>query len=251
MVEEQRYLISDAAKMVAVEAHVLRYWEEELDLAIGRTELGHRYYTRENIETFRNIKELKEKGLQLKAIRVILKGLEEKRREAESAEAVQMEGCQEFVDKQAAQDMQAETRAGADTQVRENVQAADAQAKKNPQIQVDEDSREAADLHGQQKQTKQKEETMLALRDNTQKLQQFEELVAGIVDKVVKENNEKLKEQIESSFSREMDYFVHMQEAREEERYRKLDEAIRAHQKGGKMAAATKEKGRFCRWLRR
>ena len=76
--EEQRYLISDAARMVAVESHVLRYWEEELGLSIGRTELGHRYYTRENIETFRNIKELKEKGLQLKAIKVVLQGLEKK-----------------------------------------------------------------------------------------------------------------------------------------------------------------------------
>lgn len=27
-----RYMISDAAKLVDVEAHVLRYWEEELDL---------------------------------------------------------------------------------------------------------------------------------------------------------------------------------------------------------------------------
>ena len=27
---EVRYMISDAAKLVDVEAHVLRYWEEEL-----------------------------------------------------------------------------------------------------------------------------------------------------------------------------------------------------------------------------
>ena len=35
---EQKFMISDAAKMVAVEAHVLRFWEEELELTIGRTE---------------------------------------------------------------------------------------------------------------------------------------------------------------------------------------------------------------------
>ena len=45
-----RYMISDAAKLVDVEAHVLRYWEEELDLPIGRNEMGHRYYTEENIK---------------------------------------------------------------------------------------------------------------------------------------------------------------------------------------------------------
>jgi len=67
------FLISDAAKKVAVEAHVLRYWEEELDLPIKRNELGHRYYTEEDVKRFQEIKELKERGLQLKAIRVILK----------------------------------------------------------------------------------------------------------------------------------------------------------------------------------
>ena len=72
--EEHRFLISEAARLVAVEAHVLRYWEEELEIPVGRTQLGHRYYTRENIETFQMVKKLKEEGLQLKAIRLVLKG---------------------------------------------------------------------------------------------------------------------------------------------------------------------------------
>lgn len=63
IMDETRYMISDAAKKVAVEAHVLRYWEEELELPIARTELGHRYYTEENIRIFQNIKELKELSL--------------------------------------------------------------------------------------------------------------------------------------------------------------------------------------------
>lgn len=67
------FLISDAAKKVEVEAHVLRYWEEELGLPIKRNELGHRYYTEEDVKRFREIKNLKERGLQLKAIRMILK----------------------------------------------------------------------------------------------------------------------------------------------------------------------------------
>ena len=45
-------LISDAAKRVKVEAHVLRYWEEELGLPIKRNELGHRYYTEEDVKRF-------------------------------------------------------------------------------------------------------------------------------------------------------------------------------------------------------
>jgi DNA-binding transcriptional MerR regulator len=66
-------LISDAAKEVQVESHVLRYWEEELHLPIKRNELGHRYYTTEDVERFKQIKSMKERGLQLKAIKMILK----------------------------------------------------------------------------------------------------------------------------------------------------------------------------------
>lgn len=69
---EKIYLISDAAKQVQVESHVLRYWEEELKLPIKRNEMGHRYYTEEDIARFREIKDLKEQGLQLKAIRNML-----------------------------------------------------------------------------------------------------------------------------------------------------------------------------------
>ena len=65
-------LISEAAKAVEVETHVLRYWEEELELPIKRNELGHRYYTKEDVERFRRIKNLKERGFQLKAIKEIL-----------------------------------------------------------------------------------------------------------------------------------------------------------------------------------
>ena len=40
--EGKRYMISDAAKLIDVETHVLRYWEEELDIQIPRNEMGHR-----------------------------------------------------------------------------------------------------------------------------------------------------------------------------------------------------------------
>lgn len=69
---EKHLLISDAAKYVHVESHVLRYWEEELELPIKRNEQGHRYYTEEDIDRFVQIKSMKERGLQLKAIKMIL-----------------------------------------------------------------------------------------------------------------------------------------------------------------------------------
>lgn len=69
---EKTYLISDAAKRVQVESHVLRYWEEELKLPIRRNEMGHRYYTEDDIRRFQEVRDLKEQGLQLKAIRNVL-----------------------------------------------------------------------------------------------------------------------------------------------------------------------------------
>jgi DNA-binding transcriptional MerR regulator len=69
----EQLFISDAAKKVQVESHVLRYWEEELKLPIKRNEVGHRYYTDADIERFIQIKNMKERGLQLKAIKMILK----------------------------------------------------------------------------------------------------------------------------------------------------------------------------------
>ncbi len=69
---EACYLISDAARKVDAPAHVLRYWEEELEMEIPRNEMGHRYYTDVHIRIFRQVKELKEKGYQLKAIKTAL-----------------------------------------------------------------------------------------------------------------------------------------------------------------------------------
>lgn len=65
-------MISDAADRLEMEAHVLRYWEEELELKVPRNEMGHRYYTEEWLETFRWICMLKKQGYQLRAIKMLL-----------------------------------------------------------------------------------------------------------------------------------------------------------------------------------
>lgn len=63
-----KYLIKEAAKLVDVEPHVLRYWEEELDMRIKRNDMGHRFYDEQDIRILKKIKELKDRGIQLKAI---------------------------------------------------------------------------------------------------------------------------------------------------------------------------------------
>ncbi len=77
MMSETRYIISDAAKMIDVEPHVLRYWEEELEMDIPRNEMGHRYYTDREVRLFTQVRDLKDKGFQLKAIKMILSTVSE------------------------------------------------------------------------------------------------------------------------------------------------------------------------------
>lgn len=85
---EVRYMISEAAKQVHVESHVLRYWEEELDITIGRTEMGHRYYTEDDIQLFRCIKKLKNEGMLLKDLKPLIPKLKETRSKAQANTAL-------------------------------------------------------------------------------------------------------------------------------------------------------------------
>ena len=70
--QQTRFQIKEAAKLVEVESHVLRYWEEELELTIRRNDQGHRYYTKEDISTFQFVKDMKKQGYQLRAIKKII-----------------------------------------------------------------------------------------------------------------------------------------------------------------------------------
>ena len=222
--EERHYLISDAAKMVAVEAHVLRYWEEELDLPIARTELGHRYYTRENIDVFKSVKRLKEEGLQLKAIRVLLQ------------ETAKLEGDQK------------EWKLQYDRIQTKEVEGISGK-KEQDVLPEEEEIKSAVEETEQRQDDPGSSAELVAMQTNAQRLQLFKELVEDVVEKVVKENNDELQKRIEESIAKETDYLLHMQEQREEERFRKLDEANRTHQKNSRYVAAAKEKGRFFRWF--
>lgn len=69
---DRKYTIKEAANEVEVETHVLRYWEDELDMKIKRNEMGHRYYEENDIKLLKKVKELKDRGIQLKAIKELV-----------------------------------------------------------------------------------------------------------------------------------------------------------------------------------
>jgi DNA-binding transcriptional MerR regulator len=175
-VDKVRYMISDAADMVHVETHVLRYWEEELELAIPRNEMGHRYYTRDNIKEFQKIKDLKDQGYQLKAIRMIL----------HSDDLL-------------------------------------------PQTQPQETAMPVpAELSAEER------------------MCQFRELMSDIVGKAIAQNNEELSQSIgkdvQEMVIKEMNYLMREQDAAQEERYRKLDSAIRGNLKKSSLFVHNKKR---------
>lgn len=195
--EKVRYMISDAADMVHVETHVLRYWEEELDLTIPRNEMGHRYYTRENIKEFQRIKDLKDQGYQLKAIRMILHtGKLEEEKPQESM-------------------MQSVTKSEHITKPLENI---------TEQLPI---IRQSATVEN------------VSTLTPEERMCQFRELMSDIVGQAIAQNNEELSQTIGKDVQelvlKEMNYLMREQDQAQEERYRKLDAAIRGSLRKNKI----------------
>lgn len=192
-------MISDAANIVEVESHVLRYWEEELELDIPRNELGHRYYTQENIHDFLRIKELKERGYQLKAIKLILQ--DEKG----------------YMDDAPQPAIRIEKVDGVDI----GEEALKREMAKNEMVHV---TQKTSPLQDEMQREK--------------RMEQFQSMMTEIVRKAIAENNEDLGQevgvQVGNHVIKEMNYLMRTQEEQEEERYRKLDEAIRSMGRHGK-----------------
>jgi DNA-binding transcriptional MerR regulator len=74
--DKQFFKIGEAASLVGVKAHVLRYWEAEIRaLRPLKTRGAHRMYRREDVETFRLVRKLlQEDGLTLAAVKKRLLG---------------------------------------------------------------------------------------------------------------------------------------------------------------------------------
>lgn len=218
--EKVRYMISDAASIVNVESHVLRYWEDELDLNIPRNEMGHRYYTKENIQEFQRIKELKEQGYQLKAIRLIVHN------KFADGEIPDPETVQRIVEQQS------ET---ANNPMK--IHFVEPAAKTG----FSQGGSMAAGVALQQNNVPQ------SVMDNTDKMAQFTELMTQIVGKALAANNQALSKNISEDVGeqviKEMNYLMREREEAEEERFRKLDDAIRSSMK--------RKEGRKSKWKKR
>ena len=88
---EIRYMISDAARQAGWRHMYFEAGKKELDIKVGRTELGHRYYTDKTIYIMKKVKELRDKGFQLKAIKVLIPEIQKKAEEI--TEIAEREKC--------------------------------------------------------------------------------------------------------------------------------------------------------------
>ena len=174
--ENRTYLVTEAEKLTGEKAHVLRYWEDELGMEIHRNSLGHRCYTAQDIQIFLGIRELKKKGLHLKAICELMPKL-----------------VQETAESKAFPAEAAET-------------AIPGKADEVPEVVVD----------------------LLPEREAEQ-----------LADTVMRQEEEERQTEFYRVLGRLLDQMI--QKRRQEERSRRVDEAIRRHQQSRREAAATLE----------
>lgn len=199
--DETHYSISEAGKLVGVESHVLRYWEDELQLNIPRNGKSHRYYTELHIRLFQKIKELKEKGYQLKAIEQVLKKMIEGGGDVNPDEVLEQNAVRALKEGAGAEDFEGESG-----------------------LRI---------IHRQ--------EGALATMTPEEKMEQFQEIMNHIIGNAIQANNEALSDeisrQVNDKMVQELEYMMRISDEKEEERFKMLDETLRAYQKEGKGRA--------------
>lgn len=230
--EEMRYTISDAAKIVKVESHVLRYWEDELALEIPRNEMGHRYYTQREIDVFCQIRALKDRGFQLKAIKDVLEIMFE---EEKNTNIISLDNVRQNFEESGETSKKPE----------EKAQRAEVKVQKSDnKVQKPEEKKTEETVTAEVVEVRQVETSAAASVSPAEKMSHFKYIMDGIVSQALQANNLKLEESIARQVTErllgEMDAIEQEREQREELRFRKLDEAIRGRQRGYQEAAASK-----------
>lgn len=220
-VTKETYLINEVAKEVHVESHVLRYWEEELGIPITRNRQGHRVYTEEDIKRFVRIKNLKDQGLQLKAVKLVLNQLQE----SEDGEEY-MKQENPFAQKQL-------------TKINKNGEMKVIQIKEMKSLDKrDNLSRDRKNESRNELTIRKKDEVGREELEQQEKFARMQYLLQKLIADAVRSNNQvlidELSGQMKENICKEMDYQFRLleeheeereaaREAREEEHYKRID----------------------------
>jgi len=222
---QEYYLIKEAATKVGVESHVLRYWEEELKMDIHRNAMGHRYYTEKDIEVLSRVKDLKERGLQLRAIRDYL----EKRRQQI------LDGTNDLksdVIRVVAEDVPVKTHFEQTVEAEQRKKEQDGKREKPAEKQAGKNEENVEIVPVKQR----------TMTSSEEKMEQFQQIMNRVLANAIKENNELIGktagEHAANAVVTQMQGMTKEQEERAEERYRKLDQTLREIQRARAEAAA-------------
>ena len=222
MEQETIYYISEAAKKVQVESHVLRYWEEELQLPIKRNEMGHRCYTEDDVRRLKEIKALKEQGLQLKAIRTILFRMPADRTEL-------------LPDDQKRDDQIQTGRDRLMEMVKERVED---KVREKEEMLMNRPHKYVVALSGDTEEVTVRQQTDPDEAKNS-KAARLQYLLQHMITEAVRTANQELCEDVKNSILKEMNYQFRKQE---EEHYRRIDEMIRERHKTREKFGVNKKK---------
>lgn len=225
------YYISEASKKVEVEPHVLRYWEDELKLPIERNEMGHRCYKEKDIETLRRIKELKEQGLQLRAIRVVLQGA----------------GQSFYSPERMAERNTVEAAAEEKESIEKSLEDMVMKKAKKYMVTMSKGKETVLEVPEESQELKEYEEPLDEEKEKKAKRLQY--LLQHMVTDAVKNANREMCTEIKESILKELDYQFRQQEERDEERkkmeeehFRKIDEMIGLRRRPGEKFGRKKKK---------
>ncbi|MDE6024692.1 MAG: helix-turn-helix domain-containing protein [Lachnospiraceae bacterium] len=232
------FMIKDATKRLGIEAHVLRYWEEELGLEIKRNSMGHRYYEEKDLRMFSEIKRLRADGVPLKDIK---KSIEKARKKTEN---ISNEGT-------VPEDDNKTVETSKDTHIN------DKSEEKGNLNSDKENTIENAQTENYKEEKNSEISTGSELSTDTQdnivdfKIAQMQTLMNRMVANAFRENKgvltNTIKSEITEDVMKQMDIIMREKEEREEARFRKLDECLRQIQRANEEVAATKSKRLFGR----
>lgn len=201
---QQMYTIKEAARELGVEAHALRYWEEELGLTIGRNAQGRRVYTGENMQMFKDVMAWKEQGLQLKSIKELIHG---------KAADKELSGSRDEL-------------AGHRIIVYRPKEANDLMGAKQPMTEQPMTGQAVVGYDS-------------AAVEKAEKARRLQELLKQFISESIRESNTELLQAMKEGLLKELDYQFRLQEEREIERekvriemedahFKKLDENLRS-----------------------
>lgn len=203
---EKRYIISDASKMLGVESHVLRYWEEELNVMIPRNEMGHRYYTDNHINLLKNVRDLKNQGYSLRTIKMMLTDPDDRKKDRPNNRTGM---AMPLTAREVSMPMMQQPVSVGNTKVASGYGSA------------------TGDMVVEQS-------------EQGSKMEQFQAIMDKVVCKALKASASELGKEVSGNVSetvlKEMNYLIRTQDEREEERFKKLDEAMRSKQRLSRKA---------------